>query len=80
MNLFAVIGALFVAFCFYRLVRIVWRKEVMVMSRWWTIYRWEPANGRKGKYFSDLILSALLLGMAILVLVVWTRSGAARWH
>ena len=79
MNLFAIIGTLFVLFCAYRLVRIIWRKEVMVMSRWWTTYHWEPANGRTGKYVSDLVMSALLLVMAIVVVVVWTGSGAARW-
>ena len=79
MNLFAITGTVFIFFCVYRLVRIIWRKEVMVMSRWWITYHWEPANGRTGKYVSDLVMSALLLVMAIVVVVIWTESGAARW-
>ena len=79
MNLFAIIGILFVGFCAYRLIRIVWRREIMIFDRWWMTYHWEPADGRTGKYVSDLIMSALLLGMGILVVVVWTNSGAATW-
>ena len=29
MNLFAIIGTLFILFCAYRLARIIWRKEVI---------------------------------------------------
>ena len=79
MNLFAIIGTVFILFCAYRLVRIIWRKEVMVSSRWWTMYHWEPADGRTGKFVSDLVMSALLLAMALAVVVFWTASGAARW-
>ena len=79
MNPFAIVGTLFVGFCTYRLLRIVLRKEVIVMDRWWMTYHWEPADGRRDQYWFSLIMSALLLIVAILVVAGWTVSGAATW-
>jgi hypothetical protein len=77
-NLFAVIGTLFILFCAYRLIRIISRKEIMIMHRWFG-YHWEPVDGRTGQYAYQLIMSTLLLGMGFLVVWAWTSSGDAKW-